>query len=90
MSRTTKILALGSAASISLILLPTPAFACPVCYGAIEGPAADAMNLAILALLGVTGLVLGGVAVFCVYLTKRAQTNQENKEWRTDPASAKI
>ena len=90
MSRTTKILALGSAASISLILLPTPAFACPVCYGAIEGPAADAMNLAILALLGVTGLVLGGVAAFFIYLTKRAQTNQENEEWQTDPASAKI
>lgn len=90
MSRTTKILALGSAAGISLILLPTPAFACPVCYGAIEGPAADAMNLAILALLGVTGLVLGGVAAFFIYLTKRAQTNQENKEWQTDPASAKI
>lgn len=90
MSRTTKILALGSAASISLILLPTPAFACPVCYGAIEGPAADAMNLAILALLGVTGLVLGGVAAFFIYLIKRAQTNQENKEWQTDPASAKI
>jgi len=89
-SRTTKILALGSAAGISLILLPTPAFACPVCYGAIEGPAADAMNLAILALLGVTGLVLGGVAAFFIYLTKRAQTNQENKEWQTDPASAKI
>jgi len=89
-SRTTKILALGSAASISLILLPTPAFACPVCYGAIEGPAADAMNLAILALLGVTGLVLGGVAAFFIYLIKRAQTNQENKEWQTDPASAKI
>lgn len=90
MSRTTKILALGSAAGISLTLLPTPAFACPVCYGAIEGPAADAMNLAILALLGVTGLVLGGVAAFFIYLTKRAQTNQENKEWQTDPASAKI
>lgn len=90
MSRTTKILALGSAASISLILLPTPAFACPVCYGAIEGPAADAMNLAILALLGVTGLVLGGVAAFFIYLTKRAQTNQENEEWQTNPASAKI
>ena len=90
MSRTTKILALGSTAGISLILLPTPAFACPVCYGAIEGPAADAMNLAILALLGVTGLVLGGVAAFFIYLTKRAQTNQENKEWQTDPASAKI
>ena len=90
MSRTTKILALGSAAGISLILLPTPAFACPVCYGAIEGPAADAMNLAILPLLGVTGLVLGGVAAFFIYLTKRAQTNQENKEWQTDPASAKI
>ncbi len=90
MSRTTKILTLGSAAGISLILLPTPAFACPVCYGAVEGPAADAMNLAILALLGVTGLVLGGVAAFFIYLTKRAQTNQENKEWQTDPASAKI
>ena len=75
MSRTTKILALGSAAGI---------------YGAIEGPAADAMNLAILALLGVTGLVLGGVAAFFIYLTKRAKTNQENKEWQTDPASAKI
>lgn len=90
MSHTPKILALGSTAGVSLMLLPTPALACPVCYGAIEGPAADAMNLAILALLGVTGLVLGGVAIFFVYLTKRAQTNQENKEWRTDPASAKI
>lgn len=49
------------------------AFACPVCFGALEGPVADGTNKAILALLGVTGGVLVAFATFFIYLFRRAR-----------------
>lgn len=49
------------------------AFACPVCFGALEGPVADGTNKAVLALLGVTGGVLVAFATFFIYLYRRAR-----------------
>ncbi len=47
--------------------------ACPVCFGAADSPLTKGMNLAILALLGVTGVVLGAFAVFFLYLMRRSK-----------------
>ncbi len=80
----------GCAAIAVLVLLPTPVWACPVCYGALEGPIVDAVNLAIFALLGVTGTVLGGIATFFVYLARRARAIRQAEEWRVDPAVAEV
>jgi hypothetical protein len=47
--------------------------ACATCYGSADSPMTDGMNLAILTLLGVTGLVLGGFIVMMVMLARRAR-----------------
>ena len=60
-------------AAAVLASAPAPAFACPVCYGMLEGPLADGTNKAILALLGITGCVLAGFASFIIYLIRRSR-----------------
>jgi hypothetical protein len=54
---------------------PKVVSACPVCFGALEGPIADGTNKAILALLGVTGGVLLAFAAFFIYLVRRARVS---------------
>ena len=64
-------------AAAVLTLAPVPVWACPVCFGATDSPIASALNLAILALLGITCAVLGGFVAFFVYLAKRAKLARE-------------
>ena len=52
---------------------PKVVLACPVCFGALEGPIADGTNKAILVLLGITGAVLTGFASFFIYLIRRSR-----------------
>ena len=52
---------------------PKGVLACPVCFGALEGPIADGTNKAILVLLGVTGGVLLAFAAFFIYLIRRSR-----------------
>ena len=47
--------------------------ACAACYGASDAPMTKGMNMAILTLLGVTVLVLGGVGGMIFHLAKRAR-----------------
>ena len=49
------------------------ALACPVCYGANDSPMTAGMNIAIFALLGVTGSVFAGVVSFYFYMRKRSK-----------------
>ncbi len=49
----------------------TPAWACPVCFGAAGSPQVKAMQMGILALLGVTVVVLGAFGAFILYLRHR-------------------
>lgn len=56
------------------ILLAEPVLACPVCFGASDTPAVQGAKMAIIALLGVTGSVLGAFGAFFVYLMRRART----------------
>lgn len=55
----------------ALLAIPRAALACPVCFGQSDSPMANAMNLGILALLGVIVAVLGGFATFMVHLGRR-------------------
>ena len=47
--------------------------ACPVCYTAADPAITESLNAGIFVLLGVTGVVLGGVARFIVSLARRAR-----------------
>ena len=48
-----------------------PALACPVCFGAPDSPQVRGLQMGILALLGVTVVMLGAFAGFFLYLRRR-------------------
>lgn len=52
--------------------LPASAQACAVCFGSPASADTKALSFAILALLGVLGLVLAGVVAFIVYLGRHS------------------
>jgi len=56
-------------------LLPQIALSCTTCYGpgGADSPTARGMGMAILFLLGVTGMVLGGILGFVFYLWRRSR-----------------
>jgi hypothetical protein len=63
-------------AFLGCALCPEQALACATCFGQSDSPLAQGMNMGILALLGVIGMVLSGVAGFFVFLgRKSAQAN---------------
>lgn len=47
--------------------------ACATCYGSPDSDLTRGMNMAILTMLGVTGLVLGSLLAMGIYLVRRAQ-----------------
>ena len=56
-----------------LLTVARPALACPVCFGQSDSPLASAMNLGILAMLGIVVAVLAAFASFIVHLNRRAR-----------------
>jgi len=54
----------------ALILSQTASFSCPVCFGALDDPATNGMNIAIFTLLGVTGSVLAALISFLLRIRK--------------------
>jgi len=56
-----------------LLAAPRVALACPVCFGQNDSPMATATNMGIIVMLVVIGLVLGGFALFIIYLNRRAK-----------------
>jgi hypothetical protein len=59
-------------AAAAAVLLPRVAAACPVCFGANDGPILQGSNMGILALLAVTIAVLGAFGGFFISLARRA------------------
>lgn len=58
--------------SMVMILLGShTASACPTCYGAADSPMVDGMNMAILAMLGITGCVLAAISSFFIMMRRR-------------------
>ena len=56
-----------------MLFSSSPAFACPVCFGAEETSIIDGTKIGILVLLGITLAVQGAFAAFFFYLRKRAK-----------------
>jgi hypothetical protein len=63
-------------AAALLLGVPRAALACPVCFGASDSLLASGLNNGVLALLGVTLVVLGSFGAFFVYLMRRAKALQ--------------
>jgi hypothetical protein len=59
-------------ASVLGSVWPQDAFACAVCFGDPQAPVTKGMNLAVLAMLGLTLGVLGGFVGFMIYLARRS------------------
>jgi len=60
------------------------AFACPVCFGALETGMIDGAKLGVLVLLAITLAVQGAFLAFFLYLRKHAKRNAEielDAEW---------
>ena len=60
------------------------AFACPVCFGALETGMIDGAKLGVLVLLAITLAVQGGFLAFFLHLRKHAKRNAElelDAEW---------
>lgn len=72
----------GAAAAVALT--PESVLACPVCFGALDGPLADGANQAILVLLGITVSVLAAFAIFFIRLVRRAQAFENPDRATTD------
>jgi hypothetical protein len=64
----------AAAMTAALAVLASPqAAACPTCYGQAQGPVIDGLSTAILAMIGITGFVLSGVAAMFVSIGRRAR-----------------
>jgi hypothetical protein len=61
------------ALTVVLVGVPRLVFACPVCFGQNDSPLASAVNLGVIAMLGIVVAVLGGFASFIVHLRRRAR-----------------
>jgi len=62
-------------------LIPETVSACSVCFGAPpDHPMTESLNLAIIALIGVTGTVLGGISTFFIFLARRGKKISEIME----------
>lgn len=72
--------------ALLVMLVPRMALACPVCFGASDGPMLQGSNMGILALLVVTLTMLGGFAAFFWTLARRAA--RADAPDRQSPASA--
>ena len=58
---------------LMLALLPEVSYACATCFGNPNAAATQGMNKAIIAMLGVTGTVLGGFGSSIYVLNRRAR-----------------
>lgn len=58
-----------------LLALPEAAYACERCFGAgaVDSPVTQGIGLAMLSLIGMTGMVMGGIMMFFVNMQKRAR-----------------
>ena len=55
------------------LLMPSILDACAVCYGALDDPMTNGMNMAILFLISVIGFVLMGIVTVIIYFARRAK-----------------
>jgi hypothetical protein len=79
--RITRILAIAVAMTM---VSSSSVLACPVCFGASDGPMIDGTKLGVLVLLVITFVVQGGFVGFFLYLRRHAKRMAEHEletEW---------
>ena len=65
--------------TLVLLAVPRLALACPVCFGSADSPQTRAAQTGILALLGVTVVMLSSIAgFFFIYLRRRIRMVEES------------
>jgi len=69
--------------TLAAVLVPRLASACPICFGASEGPMLQGSNLGIFALLVVTLGMLGAFGAFFMMLARRASAAGGHTSERT-------
>ena len=63
---------------VTMVVFAHIGMSCPVCFGAAEsGKTNESVNMAVLVLLGITGVVLSLFAAFFTYLKKRMRMTLE-------------
>lgn len=72
-----RISAILAIVSVAVVLLPATAASCPSCFGATDSPLKEGMDMAILAMLGITGMVLGGIGAFFIAMRRRIKKFSE-------------
>ena len=70
------------------LFAPAAAYACPVCFGASDGPMLQGSNMGILALLIVTLGVLAAFGAFFFSLARRASRTSRSEAARRSTAMA--
>lgn len=71
--------------SALLIALPDIILACDKCFGAgVDTPVTQGISLAMMALLGITGSVLGGITAFFLFLRRRAKMFESGEIMMTE------
>ena len=72
----------------TLLLAPSPLFACAACYGRSDSPLASGMNWGIFTLLGLVLTVLTCSALFFVHVIRgeKAQTGNDENPAPRDPS----
>jgi len=58
---------------LGVVLLPEVSYACATCFGNPNAAASQGLNKAIIAMLGITGTVLGGLGSSIYVLNRRAK-----------------
>lgn len=74
-------------ATCTATLLPRLAGACPVCFGASDGPMLQGSNMGIFALLVVTLGMLGAFGAFFATLARRAARRDDDGVRASAPAA---
>lgn len=68
-------IALAAAMAVAAVfLIPDAAFACDSCWGAkVDTPTTRGISLAMMALIGMTSIVWGGIGAFFLHVARRAR-----------------
>jgi hypothetical protein len=64
---------------VGTMMVSEAVLACPSCYGAADGPMIQGMNMAILTMLGITGVVLAAISSFFVMMWRRVKRLRSGK-----------
>ena len=69
-----KMIGAAAAMLVVMVFLPDAAFACDSCWGAkVDTPTTRGISLAMMALIGMTSIVWGGIGAFFLHVRRRTR-----------------